>query len=140
VVSLVRTDIQSTFPIDRVLDATGSLPADMIGRFRLVIINNPRGYIPNLEQVGRALQPGGRIIIQGNLGRNPDFRRLVNNVRTPPGFHRESAYPLTFIPRRDLPNPRDVEAIRQNIMGGPFSRTGGDRPVFPNYRLTFTKQ
>lgn len=119
------------------MDATGTLPQDLVGAYDVVVINNPKNYIPNLAQLGLALRPGGKIIVQGNTGRNPEFKALVNNVRTPRGFRKK----IDFNPRRDLPpeySPRDIEAIRKNILGGPFYRTEGEQKVFPNYRVTFT--
>jgi hypothetical protein len=152
-VTIVRTDVVQTFPIDRILNAQDLLPGDLVGNFDTVIINNPRNYLPNLDQLGRALRPGGRIIIQGNLGRNPEFRTLVNNVRTPPNFRREVLPEEgSFIPRRDLPpefSAQDPEAIRRNILGGPFRYTesSGAAPApgatgpgpRPNYRVVFTR-
>lgn len=151
-VTVMRTDFNETFPIDRVLDARGHLPPDLVGKFDTVVINNPRGYIPNLEQMGRAVPPGGRIIVQGNLGRNPEFRQLVNNVATPRGFIKETLPEQgSFVQRRDLPpefSPQDPDAIRRNIMGGPFRYTETHGPAGasgsgpgprPNVRVVYTR-
>jgi SAM-dependent methyltransferase len=134
--SLLRTDINRAFPIDEVLDAQGRLPDHFVESFDTVIINNPRGHLPNLNELGRALRPGGRIIIQGNT-LNSDFKRAIKTARTPTGFARE----VDFSAGRDLPpNLRsDPEAIGQNIMGGPFSRTSGEASVSPNRRIIYTK-
>lgn len=143
VVSLTRTDIRAAEGIDLLYDARGPLPSQLEGAFDSVIINNPRGYVPDLAQVGKALHPGGKIIIQGNMPRNPNFKTILENESlTPKGFSRE----IDFAPRRDLPNPQDYpspeaynEAIRRNIVGGPFYRTDFSREVRPNIRIIFTK-
>jgi SAM-dependent methyltransferase len=71
-VTVTKTDLKPVMPagldpprVVRELDATGELPADLVGRFDTVWINNARHYTPNLPQLARALVPGGRIIVQG---------------------------------------------------------------------------
>jgi len=145
-VAVTRTDLNPDFPIDRVLDAARgmTLPADMVGQYQSIIINNPRGYVPDLNQLARAVGPGGTIVIQGNLGRNPDFGTLVHNTATPPGFQRE----IVFSAARDI--PADVRTapelrgqlgpiIESNIMGGPFSYTTGAGQARPSATVVYTR-
>jgi hypothetical protein len=137
-VRVVRTDINESFPIDRVLDATGQIPPEFVEAFDTVLINNPRGYVPNLTELGKALTPGGKIIVQGNERANPDFAAAIKTARTPPGFTRT----VEFSPRRDLPpeyETWDPAAIRANILGEGFVRTSGEAEVRPNFRVSFTK-
>lgn len=79
VISLLRTDINQAFPIDRVLNAAGRLPDDLVGSFDTIIINNPYGFNPNLAQLGRALREGERIIIQGS-DRNLYFNTVAREA------------------------------------------------------------
>jgi hypothetical protein len=143
-VQVLRTDIERTFPIDEILDAgpNGKLPGHLVGQFDTVIINNPKEYVPNLTELGRALRPGGRIIIQGNTI-NPEFEKAIKTANTPPGFKRE----VDFSAARDLPPEAraSAEAVAPNILGGEFSyttgrgRTTGETQPRPNRRIIYTK-
>jgi hypothetical protein len=136
-VQVVRTDINTAFPIDMQVDATKPLPEVLHGRFDTVIVNNPHGYRPSLENLAKALRPGGKIVVQGNLQRNADFRATVAESATPPGMSRT----VEFMPARDLPpefDARDPAAIQANIAGGPFSRTDATGEVRPNVRVSYT--
>jgi hypothetical protein len=133
-VAVTRTDIRGTRPPSvstrgvQQLDATRPIPQELVGQFDTVFINNPRGYTPNIAEIGRALSPGGRIIVQGRgrvstVGRrrqqwNPDFQRLLDE-EAPPGFRKIVDLP----PTRRLEDPA-------NVLGGPFRRTtGGSIPT-----------
>jgi hypothetical protein len=142
-VQIIRTDVAETFPIDRVVNAEGALADDLVGSAQALIINNPYGYTPNLEELGRAVRPGGKIIIQGDRERNKYFRALIKKG-PPKGFVTSGGE--GFDPKVDLSAAAkadpDVmaEAIRRNIMGGPFSYTkGGDGGPRPNVRVVYEK-
>lgn len=125
-----RTDLRGTRPpsptstrgVQR-LDANQPIPANMRGQFDTVVINNPRGYTPDIARVGEAIRPGGRIIVQGRgrvptIGRrqqqwNPDFQRLVD-ADPPPGWRKIV----------DLP-PTSRAEDPANVLGGPFRTTSG---------------
>jgi len=85
---VTRTDLKPTRPDVREYDATKPLPADLVGRFDTVIINNPRHYVPDLPKIADALVPGGRIIVQGRAawpanqkeGFNPEFDQLFREA------------------------------------------------------------
>lgn len=90
------------------MDATRRVPEAFRGQFSTIMINNPRGFVPNLAHLREALRPGGRIIIQGtalppNMTRsrravgtaviggrqqrmriNPDFQDLWEGRASPP--------------------------------------------------------
>lgn len=125
------------------LDATKPVPPAFAGQFDSIIINNPRGYVPNIAELGRALRPGGRIVIQGRgrigapskrnrRGFNPDFQALLDNP-PPPGFRRIET-------RREGALPADRSNTSQDILGGPFFKTAGDKRIHPNARIIFEKQ
>ena len=63
-VNLTKTDIKTRAGVTE-LDATKPVPPEFVGKADTIIINNPRGYVPNVAELGKALSPGGRIIIQG---------------------------------------------------------------------------
>lgn len=135
VVQIIRTDVVQTFSIDRVLNAEGVLAADLAGSAQAVIINNPYEYTPNLAELGRAVRPGGKIIIQGNLKANKWFRALVKQG-VPKGFvlSPEEGFDAAKSPSVATAADPDARAaiIRRNILGGPFRYTrregGGPRP------------
>jgi hypothetical protein len=159
-VQVTRTDLQPR-PGVRGLNANEPIPADLRGNFDAVISNNPRGYTPDVENIGDALHPGGRMIFQGKTevqpgerGINPDFRRLMDEVapegappNPPPGYSVVPEMPASAasdgpeVPLRiptvrgssaEVPKPAD-------IMGGPFNRTDGDPAGWPNARLIVAK-
>jgi hypothetical protein len=137
-ISLRRTAI-TTRPGVSELDATGPVPPELVGQFDSIIINNPRKYVPNIAELGKALGPGGRIIVQGRArvgppkrkerGFNPDFQKLLDNP-APPGF------------RKIVDLEPTMTRTPGEIMGGPFSRTDpttgvlGEGPL-PNARIIF---
>ena len=98
VVALVRSDVDKTLPVDRIIDAQKRLNVEYINQFDTIIINNPHGYIPNLEYLAPAVRPGGRIIIQGDVVHNRAFRTTILS-EPPSGFKRE----IDFSAGRDLP-------------------------------------
>jgi hypothetical protein len=137
-VSLRRTDITKRPGVSE-LDATGPVPPELVGQFDSIIINNPRGFVPNIAELGKALGPGGRIIVQGRgrvgppkpkeRGVNPDFQKLLDDP-APPGF------------RKIVDLEPTMTRTPGEIMGGPFSRTDmttgvpGQGPR-PNARIIF---
>jgi hypothetical protein len=142
-VQIVRTDIVETFGIDRVFDAEGTLADDLVGSAQALVINNPYGYKPNLAELGRAVRPGGKIIIQGNPKVNKYVRALINEG-PPKGF--VVSVGEGFDPKVDLPATAtagpDVmaETIRRNILGGPFRfAKGGAGGPRPNARVVYEK-
>ena len=142
-IQIVRTDIVETFPVARILNAEGALADDLVGSAQAVIINNPYGYAPNLAELGRAVKPGGKIIIQGNREANRYFRALIKKG-PPKGF--VTSVDEGFDPDIDLPpavkaDPNMMaEVTRRSIMGGPFRFTkGGAGGPRPNVRVVYAK-
>ena len=139
VVIIVRTDVVDTFPIDRVLNAEGVLADDLVNSAQAVIINNPYNYRPNLAELGRAVRPGGKIIIQGHREANKYFRGLLKQG-PPKGFKLspdEGFDPVVDLTPAAKADP-DVmtDAIRRNILGGPFRSTSPEgRAPQPNVRV-----
>jgi hypothetical protein len=153
-VNLTKTDILPRKGVSE-LDATKPVPPELIGKADTIIVNNPRGYTPNIAELGKALSPGGRIIIQGtgkppgsveiNPGRaevtvggktkkvtfNPDFQKLLD-AEVPPGFRRVS---IEEIP----PPPYGEKTPESQILGSGFRSSEGDRPVAPNARIVIEK-
>lgn len=133
-VEVTSSDINPTRPGVGKLDATKPVPPEMQGAYDAVIINNPRRYVPNIEDLGKALKPGGRIIIQGKgevfpgmRGINPDFQKILE-MPAPPGYRKII----------DLP-PSPTSGSPQQILGGPFFRTTGEPVGWPNGRVIFEK-
>src|SRR5207302_880444 len=99
------------------------VPPEMKGQFDTVLINNPHGYEPNIEQLGEALRPGGRIIVQGRGPANKDFDKLFTtaleikrgNIPPPKGFARVIIDGLTEAGQREP----------MAVLGGPFNKTAG---------------
>ena len=95
-VAIERSDYQKTGAhINHVFDARKTPPPHLLGKMDALLINNPRGFIPNIEELGKALKLNGRIIVQGRArigpastknvrGFNPDFQALVDRP-APPG-------------------------------------------------------
>jgi hypothetical protein len=142
-VVIIRTDVVERTSVDRVLDATGTLPPDLVGTAQAIFINNPYEYIPNLAELGRAVKPGGKIIIQGNRAANKYFRKLIEQgppkgfVASPEeGF--DPAVDLSGTARADPAKLADI--IRRNMLGGPFHYTkGGPGGPTPNVRVVYEK-
>ncbi len=115
-------------------------PAELAGRFDAAIINNPRGYVPNLENVAQTLRPGGNIIAQGNAPYNPDFTEMLNQV--PPEGETTPAG-LSLADRTDMAVPRGPSTVVPkpgDVMGGPFYRTEGEPVGWPNTRVVVSSQ
>lgn len=141
-VAIERSDINKSVHIDHVFDATKTPPLALLGKMDALVINNPRGYTPNIEELGKALQPNGRIIVQGRAriglaslkntkGFNPNFQALVDNP-APTGFKKIIEIDEGGLP----PSPANTSA---DILGGPFYKTEGDQRVWPNARVIFVK-
>lgn len=141
-VEVKPTDIQSR-PGVEYLDATKPIPAHFVSQFDTAIINNPRGYTPDIAELGEALRPGGLIIVQGRgrigppskrntRGFNPDFQKLLDEP-PPPGFEK-------YITRKEGALPPAKKNTPADILGGPeFYKTEGDERIFPNARVIFIK-
>jgi hypothetical protein len=120
-------------------------PAELAGRFDAAIINNPRGYVPNLENVAQTLRPGGNIIAQGNAAvsptgqpYNPDFTGMLDQV--PPAGETTPAG-LSLVDRTDIAAPGGRFGPKPGgVMGGPFNRTEGGRVGWPNSRVVVNSQ
>jgi len=119
------------------LDAEQPVPTDLKGMFETVQINNPRGYQANIEHLGEALCPGGRIIVQGQGYANPDFKRLLR--------------PALKMARGELPLPKGITKVivegpseSTPILGGPYYRTEPVEEeyieVHPNARIIYEKE
>jgi len=133
-VRIVRTDIEETFPIDRVVNAEKELAADLVESAQAIIINNPYKYVPNLEELGKAVRPGGKIIIQGHEGANKFFRQLL--AKGPPKGFVVSAQEGYNAGSLDPGTPE----VQRNIMGGPFRYTNKpEGGPMPNTRVVYEK-
>jgi hypothetical protein len=128
-IDLRRTDIKTRPGVDY-LNATKDLSLEHVGQYDTVIINNPRGYVPDIEKVGKALRPHGRIIVQGKgelfpgqRGINPNFNELLKRP-APPGFR--------IVEAEQLPSPRSV-------LGSGFRRTTGGPVNPPNFRIIYER-
>jgi hypothetical protein len=141
VVRIIRTDVVETFPIDRLVDAEAALADDLVGSAQAIIINNPYAYVPDLEELARAVRPGGKIIIQGHREANKFFRKLV--AKGPPkGFVQsvdEGFDPLTLPAAVQADPDLLAEVIRRSIMGGPFRQSSGAKTAQPNVRVVYEK-
>jgi hypothetical protein len=73
-VAVTRTDISPAGAPDQILNAELPLPENLHGKFDTMIINNPYGYYPNVEELSKGLTPNGKIILQGNWNANKFFR------------------------------------------------------------------
>ena len=119
-VRVYRSDISKAGGPHLELDATKPLSENLRGRFTTMIINNPRGYTPRIDLLSAGLTTNGKIIVQGNLHANPDFRNLTK-IDVPPGM---------------------VRTIEKKVrpLGEGFSRTvpePGKPDPFPDARITF---
>ncbi len=130
-IDLHRTDIKPRPGIDY-LDAREPLPPEHIGRYDTVIINNPRGYVPEIDKIGQAVRPGGRIIVQGKgetflgqRGINPDFQRLLERP-VPPGF-------------RIVGEQAELLTTPRSVLGSGFRRTTGGPVNPPNFRIIYER-
>ncbi|MEO8409739.1 MAG: DUF4157 domain-containing protein [Propionivibrio sp.] len=141
-VAIKRSDINQGTHIDHVFDATTTPPTELLGKMDALLINNPRGYIPNIAELGKALKPNGRIIVQGRArigpaspknmkGFNPDFQALVDGP-APNGFKKIIEINQGGLP----PSPTSTSA---DILGGPFYKTEGDQRIWPNARVIFER-
>jgi hypothetical protein len=138
-IRLRRTDKRPSDPREpprEPLDAEQPIPPQLHGQ-DTVIVNNPRYYTVDVPTLGRALRPGGHLIIQGRAeitpgmrGTNPDATALYEQA-------------LSW---RDHPEtaPRGyavVEVVTDaHVLGGPFYRTEG-RPLGapPNVRIVIRR-
>jgi hypothetical protein len=142
-VSVTATDVNPTRPNVQQLDANLPIPPAMQGKYDTVIINNPRGYDPDIANIGTALRPGGRIIIQGRAPANPNFRKLVESAeqnKLPPGYKyvADEANPNQRVER--FPDPPVAGEQSPQVMGSGFGRTTGGgfhKPV--NSRIIIEK-
>jgi hypothetical protein len=141
-VAIERSDLQAGAHIQHQFDATKAPPMELIGKMDAVMINNPRGYTPNIEELGRTLKPGGRIIVQGrgrvgpaspkNLrGFNPDFQKLLDDP--PPAGYRK------IIDLAEGALPPAAGRTSADVLGGPFFTTEGDQRIWPNARVIFER-
>jgi hypothetical protein len=142
-IDLTRSDLQ---PRDGVVEWNANEPPPPTLRNQdALIINNPRGYTPNIEVVGQAVRPGGRIIIQGRAEvvpgmrpANPDMTRILKLVQrgeVPPGYRVVEVVTDPAVPVGD---PATV-ARPPDALGGPFNRTDGGPVSWPNTRIVIEK-
>lgn len=138
-VQVTRTDVGRPGLPD--FDATQPPPPEIAaGQFDAAIINNPRGFQPNLDHVADTLRPGGNIIAQGNVPHNPDFTAMLDTVPPPGGGTTPSG--LQTLDQVNMAPPRGPSTVVPkpgDVMGGPFYRTGGDPIGWPNTRVTVTR-
>lgn len=134
-IEVTESDIAPSRPGVMRLDATKPVPPELKGKYDTVLINNPRKYVPNIEELGAALKPNGRIIVQGKAeefagqrGINPDFQKLLD-APAPPGFKKEI----------DVPPGPPGTTKPEHILGGPFYRTTGEPVNYPNARIIYSK-
>lgn len=141
-VAIERSDINQVAHIQHVFDATKTPPPALLGKMDALLINNPRGYTPNIAELGKALKPNGRIIVQGRArigpaspkntkGFNPNFQALIDDP-APAGFRK-------IIERDQGGLPPASANTSADILGGPFYRTEGDQRVWPNARVIFER-
>lgn len=138
-VQVTRTDVGRPGLPD--FDATQPPPAEMVGQFDTAMINNPRGYVPNLDAVAQTLRPGGNIIAQGNAPYNPNFTEMLDQV--PPAGGPPTASGLTTIEQTRMNVPRGPSTVVPkpgDVMGGPFYRTEGQPIEWPNTRVVVGTQ
>ncbi len=145
--AVTRTDVKGTTAPSlhsgelQYLDANQPIPEMFIGKFDTIVVNNPRGFVPDIATLGKALRPNGRIIVQGRgriptIGKskqrwNPDFQKLLKKP-VPPGYR--IVKDETLLPtRRTEPAP--------NILGEDFRYTKGEAMTGtgPNARIVYEK-
>lgn len=129
-IRLIRSDVNKR-PGVAFVDASAqgeALKPVYRGQFDTVLINNPRGYVPDIPKLGEALKPNGRIIVQGKgelfkgmRGTNGDFNKLVKQG-APPGYTMKTE---TLQP--------------SEVLGGPFNSTTGEPVGLPNMRLIYER-
>jgi hypothetical protein len=135
-IEVTETDIAPSRPGVQPLDATKAVPPELLGKHDTILINNPRKYVPNVEELGKALKADGRIIIQGKgevfkgqRGVNPDFQKVLA-MPAPPGYRK-----IIDVE----PGPPGTPTKPEHILGGPFFRTTGEPVNYPNARVIFEK-
>jgi hypothetical protein len=138
-VEVTRTDVQAR-PGAVELDAEQPIPPEFWGQ-DTVIINNPRGYRVDIANIGQAVRPGGRIVIQGRAevtpgmrGINRDMNPILQQVLEgdlPPGYR---VVDVTVLPDVRGGDPTAVQKP-VTIMGGPFQRTTGGPVGWPNTQI-----
>ena len=138
-VEVRRTDVRAR-PGAVELNAEQPIPPEFWGQ-DAVIINNPRGYRVDIANIGQAVRPGGRIVIQGRAEVtpgmreiNPDMNPILQQVLKgdlPPGYR--------VVDVNVFPDVRggDLTMVRKpaTIMGGPFQRTQGGPVGWPNTQI-----
>jgi hypothetical protein len=142
-VNVTRTDVRAR-PGAAELNAQQPIPPEFWGQ-DAVIINNPRGYRVDIANVGQAVRPGGRIVIQGRAevvpgmrGINPDMNPILQQVLRgdlPPGYRVVDVVVLPEVRGGDptaVPKPPE-------IMGGPFQQTTGGPVGWPNTRIVIER-
>lgn len=142
-VAVTRSGVQARGGIVE-LDATQAVPPGLRNQ-SAVIINNPHGYDVEIANIGEAVRPGGRIIVQGRAevvpgmrGTNPYMNRLLRKVtqgQIPPGYRVVDVVTLSEVPSG---NPA-AELRPPQIMGGPFNRTTGGPVSWPNTRIVIER-
>jgi hypothetical protein len=142
-VDVTRTDLQPR-PGAAELNASQPIPPEHWGQ-DAVIINNPRGYQIDIANVGQAVRPGGRIVIQGRAavtrgmrGINPDMNPILQQALggdVPPGFR---VVEVVVLPEVRGGDPAAVQKPG-DIMGGPFQRTDGGPVGWPNTRIVIER-
>jgi Domain of unknown function (DUF4157) len=85
-VAVERMDKFATGSPDRILDASGTFPPELYGKYDTLIINNPYKYAPNIAELSKGLTPNGKIILQGNWKANSYFRHAADSAGIPPGM------------------------------------------------------
>jgi hypothetical protein len=120
-VVVMRTDVTPGEGV-AAFDATKPPDPSMAGKFDAVIINNPYGYVPDIENLGKTLRagPGNVIVVQGRSPANKFFNMLTAK-EVPPGFW------------------NTIEQIPEDqVLGGPFFKTSGEPVVKgPNVRTMY---
>jgi hypothetical protein len=142
-VNVTRTDVQAR-PGAGELNAQQPIPPEFWGQ-DVVIINNPRGYRIDIANVGQAVRPGGRIVIQGRAevvrgmrGINPDMNPILQQALAgdlPPGYRVVS---VEMLPEVRGGDPTAVPKPPQ-IIGGPFQRTTGGPVGWPNTQIVIER-
>jgi hypothetical protein len=153
-VQVTRTDFSPPPAPDLTQDTPGDLPPQArltqfnaeqppppeLTGFDAAMINNPRGYVPDLESVAQTLRRGGNIIAQGNAPYNPDFTEMLDQV-PPPGEPTPAG--LSFVDRTAIATQRGPSTVVPKpgqVMGGPFYRTEGEPIEWPNTRVVVTSR
>jgi hypothetical protein len=144
-VNVDRTDVQKQLrPGVGELDATEPIPPAMRNQ-DAVIINNPYGYTVDIANIGSAVKPGGRIVIQGRAqlneattGVNKHMDAVLQHVlrgELPPGYELVDIEWLPDVPSGD----RDGTPKPPQILGGPFNLTSGRPASWPNVQLVIER-